>query len=533
MPFSPLGFACVIFLFAAFARLATSVNTKRRMAVEARRRGCGALPALPHQDPFGLVRIFELLKTVREKRALKWFTSLFDLAGKDVHTFSDHVLDANFIWTRDPGNIRALLSTQASDFDIPAPRRDNVAAMIGKGIFTTVGDAWKHSRAFLRPQFARAQVADLDLEERHMQQMMKLLEAKEHGWTEKVELREFMAKLTFDTITEFLFGESVNSQTLHLLDPDRFKEEDRPDRVEFLHHVTEAVWWIIVRGCLGRGYWMLRPWKFIDHCKEVRKYASWYVDAALKRNSGDKESKPCSGRKKFVLLDELAKECRDPVKLRDETLGILLAGRGTTSALLGWVFYFLARNPSIFDKLRGVILVDYGTYYSLKEITFENLKRCQYLHNVINETFRFASIVSLNMRCAVRDTTLPKGGGPDGTQPIFVPKGHTIMLAFHALQHRADIWGDDVEVFNPDRFQGRKFDWNFLPFGAGPRICMGQQFALTEISYIIVRFLQRFDRIDNMEPPGPIQDNFLVNNEPGSGVQVRLHEAPVSTVGTN
>lgn len=464
-----------LFGFFVFIKLATSFYVKRRMAMEARRRGCGAVPALPHKGPFGLARIFMLLKTGRERRALQWFISLFDLVGKDVHTVSDHVLETSFIWTRDPGNIRAILSAQANDFDIPATRRDNAAAVIGKGIFTTVGDAWRHSRAFLRPQFARPQISDLDLEERHMQQMMKLLEAREHGWTEKVDLQEFIAKLTFDTVTEFLFGESVNSQTLHLQDPDRFKEEDRPDRVDFFRHVTQAVWWVVVRGCLGRGYWMLRPRSFINNSKGVQKYASWYVDAALKRSSSDKKPNALSEKKRFVLLDELAKDCRDPVKLRDETLGILLAGRGTTSALLGWVFYFLARNPLIFNKLRCDILANYGTYRSPKEITFENLKECKYLHNVINETFRFASIISLNLRCAVRDTTLPKGGGPDGTQPIFVPKGYNVLMAFHALQHRADIWGHDVEVFNPDRFQGRKFDWNFLPFGAGPRICMGRK----------------------------------------------------------
>jgi cytochrome P450 len=65
------------------------------------------------------------------------------------------------------------------------------------------------------------------------------------------------------------------------------------------------------------------------------------------------------------------------------------------------------------------------------------------------------------------------------------------------MQRREDIWGKDAAVFNPDRWVDRKVGWEYLPFNGGPRICLGQQFALTEVGYVLTRLIQKFDRIEN------------------------------------
>jgi cytochrome P450 len=64
------------------------------------------------------------------------------------------------------------------------------------------------------------------------------------------------------------------------------------------------------------------------------------------------------------------------------------------------------------------------------------------------------------------------------------------------MQRREDIWGKDAAVFNPDRWVDRKVGWEYLPFNGGPRICLGQQFALTEVGYVLTRLIQKFDRIE-------------------------------------
>ncbi|MCJ1466204.1 hypothetical protein MMC07_004823 [Pseudocyphellaria aurata] len=416
-----------------------------------------------------------MLKAIRENCLPPFLIDLIDLAGKDVHTVTDRILHNDVIWTRDPENIKALFSTQAREFELPVARRENMRAAFGESLFTKIGDGWKYSHDLIRPQFARPQIANLDIIERHMQRLMKLLKENEHGWTEEVDLLPLFTNLTFDSMTEFFLGESVDSQTFHDPDPEHIKPQDRPDPAKFVKDFAQTLRWIVNRVWLGRGYWILTSWSFINHCKGIRSFVDWYVDAALKRDQKSKEFNDCSTSRRFILLNELARECRNPVVLRNEVLALFAAGRRPTTALIVWMIGFLARHPSIFDELRRTILADFGTYNNPKEITFESLKACQYLNNCINETFRIASILPLNLRGAVQDTTLPTGGGPDRTQPIFVPKGHIVVINYHAMQHRADIWGDDVEEFNPDRFQGRKFSWEFLPFGAGPRNCLGRE----------------------------------------------------------
>ena len=103
-------------------------------------------------------------------------------------------------------------------------------------------------------------------------------------------------------------------------------------------------------------------------------------------------------------------------------------------------------------------------------------------------------------RAALNDTTLPLGGGPDGKHPIFVRAGTMFDTAFYVLHRLPSIWGSDAEAFKPDRWNTFKpHAWEYVPFGGGPRGCVGRQKALTEASYIIVRFLQEFGGIESRD----------------------------------
>ena len=143
-----------------------------------------------------------------------------------------------------------------------------------------------------------------------------------------------------------------------------------------------------------------------------------------------KEKGPATDKKeKYIFLEALAEEVRDPVELRSQLLNILLAGRDTTASLLGWTFRLLAEHPDMYERLRSKVLADFGSYDQPKAMTFAGLKNCQLLQWVLNESLRLYPVVPLNSRQAVRDTTLPLGGGPDGKSPIFIPKGRDILYA--------------------------------------------------------------------------------------------------------
>ena len=101
-----------------------------------------------------------------------------------------------------------------------------------------------------------------------------------------------------------------------------------------------------------------------------------------------------------------------------------------------------------------------------------------------------------NIRVALKDTSLPRGGGPDGMSRVGIPEGTMIGYSPSLLHRRADLFGPDVNEFKPERWETwTPKPWQYIPFNGGPRICLGQQFALTEMGYVLVRYGRLVDEI--------------------------------------
>ncbi|EXJ86289.1 hypothetical protein A1O1_06659 [Capronia coronata CBS 617.96] len=508
----------------------SAITTRRKHAREAALRGCQPPPSAPRKGFLGIGTLRESLRATREDRGPIWMHQTLNAIGKDVHTVRATILDYELFITRDPENVKAMFATQSQDFDIGPHREKCFKSLLGEGVMTNRQDKWKHSRSLIRPQFARDNVADLDLFQKHFEVLLGRLPVSQHGWTAKVDLSPLFFDFTLDTSTEFLFGQSVHAQSPDArLNSDLPWDSDMPDLSSFGQHLDEAKHIIDRRGALAKYGWLLRDKAFPDHCNAVQKSVDYFVKAKLKSTSDcEKGLEAANGKNKFVLLDELVKETRDPLELRCELLNVLHASRDTTAALLGWCFYFLARHPGVLTILRQEIL-DQLSRDPATEITFSALWTCRYLQHVVNETIRIVGIVPMNERAAIHDTTLPRGGGLDGESPVFVPKGTQVLIPTYSMQHREDIWGPDVEEFRPERWQDRKFGWDFIPFGGGARQCLGQQFARTEAMYTIARMLQVFDKVESLETPGPIKMHHNIENRSGTGVQVRLHLASLSS----
>ena len=529
-----LHFVVTVFLYLFVSRLWTFVNIR----IEYAKRGCRQAPLLPNNDILGLTRFLSLLKARREKQALKWMIKVMDMAGPKIHTARDKMLGHSFIWTRDIENARALFMTQASDFDIDSDSRRIALPMIGSGIFNTTGEVWKESRAFLRPHFTRNQISSLSLEEKHFQAMLTAIQTSEKGWTADFDIQPLILNFTLDVATEFLFGTSANSQNSSM------RKTSHSD--DFQSNWDGAAKFFEIRAILRRYCWLYQPKKFREHCRAIHTFADKYVDAALARRQLTSQKTESEKTHKFVVLDELVNLTTDRARLRAECLNVLGASRTSTAGLIQWVFYFLARHPSTFDKLRQIILVDFGEYEHVDRITYENLRQCRYLHCCINEVFRIAPVIPIQTRIAVRDTTLPRGGGADGQSSIPIPKGTEIRQVFYAMCMQKELWGEDVTLFRPERFENRTTSSEWLPFGAGPRMCIGRQslpraphivtvstltdgnlesLALTETAYLMVRFLQRFDKMEAIDPHLPTEYDWNVSTRSAKGVKIRLRKA--------
>jgi len=138
----------------------------------------------------------------------------------------------------------------------------------------------------------------------------------------------------------------------------------------------------------------------------------------------------------------------------------------------------LAREQKALAKLRQEIrhVVDLGA--NAPQPGRDDLKRMVYMNLVINEVLRLYPSVPVNTREATRLTTLPVGGGPDGTSPIVVRLGEGVGYCVYAMHRRKDIYDEDADDFRLERWEGdalKDVGWGYLPFNAGPRLCLGRK----------------------------------------------------------
>lgn len=337
------------------------------------------------------------------------------------------------------------------------------------------------------------------------------------GWTRDTDIQTIFFRLTIDSATEFLFGESVESQTAAV--------KDGVDD-QFAFYFDKSQWFCAQRGRFEKLHWLVNSKESQHSTSQVHAFVDRFVQSSLDMVRNEKHGlmdEEKSGP--YVFLHALAATTQDPIELRSQLLNILLAGRDTTASLLSWTILLLARHPTIFHKLRQTIIETFGPYDRPNPITFAGLKACQPLQHVLNESLRLYPVVPMNRRTAVRDTTIPRGGGPDGTLPVYIRKGESVGYNVHILHRRKDIWGPDAEQFRPERWQSKKPGWDYIPFNGGPRICIGQQFALTEAGYVLVRLLQRFDGIEDVYPERMVRYGLTLTSCPADPVTVRMHAA--------
>jgi cytochrome P450 len=140
---------------------------------------------------------------------------------------------------------------------------------------------------------------------------------------------------------------------------------------------------------------------------------------------------------------------------------------------------------------------------------------------------RFYPPVPFNARTATRDTVIPHGGGPDGQSPIMVKKGQQVDYHVYCLHRSTEIFGPDAELFRIERWDDPSLrpGWGYIPFNGGARICLGQQFALTEASYVLVRLMQEFSAIENRDPEPAWREQISLVTKSRNGAKVALRRA--------
>ncbi|KAL5360837.1 cytochrome P450 [Aspergillus floccosus] len=494
-----LGVA-VVFLFYVLNVL----QRKWKQARFAKENRCEAV-ALSTKDPlFGIDQLRESIHAAKSHRFLTLMEQRFQRYG---YTFRGKRFATSFINTCEPLNIKTILSLKFKDYSLGS-RIDTFGPLLGHGIFTADGEHWAQSRAMVRPNFVKEQVANLEKFEELMQGLLELIPTD--GST--VDLQDLFFCYTIDSATEFLFGHSVQSLQKRLSGVSL----DENDFASAFNYAQDAIAHKARLGFLRR---FVRDPK-ADHSNRVcHELVEQFVDKALKfrehydeeKATGDEEK-----RARYLFLQGLAKQTGDRDRIRDELMNILLAGRDTTASLLSNMFFMLARNPEIWNKLREEVATLEG-----RAPTYEQLRNLTYLKYCLNESLRLHPVVPVNSRKAIKDTVLPVGGGPDGKSPVFVPKGTIVGYSVWAMHRREDLYGPDANEFRPERWANMRPGWEYLPFNGGPRICVGQQYALTEAGYVTVRLAQQFATLESRDS-GPWEEGLTLTLCSRNGTKVSL-----------
>ncbi|KAL1713598.1 cytochrome P450 [Schizophyllum commune] len=513
--------------------IAQSVLAHIRNRRKAAAAGAVIPPLVRSRLPFGISHLLTSRSTA--KKGL--FADVINSWAKkvDSNVFRIEIMGDARIITLEPDHIKAILATQFEEFEKGPVVIEIGQSLLGQGVFNSDGDMWKFHRTMTRPFFNKDRISHFDIFDRHANGIIGQAKARlAQGLP--IDFQDMVARFTLDSATEFLFGHDVDSagaglpyppgSPLALADPQQFREH--PSN-RFVDAFTEGQNLLALRTRGGATAWRLYEfWR--DRVAPKRRVVDEFVRSILDDPAfaaRDVEARVEAAGKpgeNDTLLHHLLNHTQDKQVLTDEIVNLLVAGRDTTSGTLTYGIYKLAQHPEIADKLRAEILDKVGP---TRRPTYEDIRDMKYLRAFLNEVLRLYPIVTAN-----RDTILPFKD--NSKKPVFVPKGTRCGYSVYLMHRRTDLWGPDAAKFDPDRFIDERLNkylthnpYIFLPFNAGPRICLGQQFAYNEMSFFLVRLMQSFSSFtlaDDVQPAGSIA-RFCTADAPDAEVETRMFVA--------
>jgi len=273
-------------------------------------------------------------------------------------------------------------------------------------------------------------------------------------------------------------------------------------------------------------------YRLIDQCLESRNPAE--LDD-LKNKDYSKVSDPSMLR---FLIDLRGEEC-DNKQMRDDLITLLIAGHETTAAVLTWMTYALSQHPEALKTVQAEIDEVVGDRYA----TFEDIENMPELQKVIAETLRMWPAPPLFIRCALEEDVWPEGGtGIKGGCKL--ARANDMFISTYNMGRSPQLW-EEPDLFDPQRwdrpfFNDEVIGWKgydperrppglwvqkleiisdhaIMPFGAGPRKCVGDQFALLETAVSAAMLLRRFE-FDLEMPNGPVYPEKLDPNNPDKSI---------------
>ncbi|KAL1560882.1 cytochrome P450 97B2, chloroplastic [Salvia divinorum] len=423
-----------------------------------------------------------------------------------------------FVVVSDPIVARHILRENAFSYD-KGVLADILEPIMGKGLIPADLDTWKQRRRVIAPGFHSLFLETMakmfaNCSDRMIAKFDNLLEAEASRGGNKIELdleAEF-SSLALDIIGLGVFNYDFGSVTkespvIKAVYGTLFEAEHRSTFYIPYWKLPLAKWLVprqrkfqsdlkVINDCLDG---------LIKNAKETREEAD--VEKLQQRDYSNIKDASL-----LRFLVDMRGVDADDRQLRDDLMTMLIAGHETTAAVLTWSIYLLAQHPSKMKKARAEI----DSVLGQEPITYEAIKKLEYLRLIVVESLRLYPQPPLLIRRSLKPDKLPGGynGNEDGYS---IPAGTDLFVSVYNL-HRSPHYWDNPNDFEPERFQRQKAsqvdgwagfdpsrspgalypneiiaDFAFLPFGGGPRKCVGDQFALMESTVVLAALLRKFD----------------------------------------
>ena len=421
-----------------------------------------AAPILPAPRPRrGRMSFFEFTRTMRDN----------SIATFSEEAFEREILVRKLLWYRsflvnDPAGIKHVLLDNVANYQKTSITRRLLEPGMGKGLITAEGEIWRRHRRIMAPSFDHRSIVSYSP---IMTQVAEELTAK---WRElpegaTIDVAEAMMHATLTVISRTMFSsDSEDIADVVNRGVERYQAEVRPTLADFL----------------GLPEWLSRRGKLRASARALSEF-----DIAINRliETRIRNHKTSPNDLLGRLLAERDEETSGHLSIqevRDEVITIFMAGHETTAQALTWVWYLLSQHPAEEAKLHAEIKTVLGGRLP----RHEDLAKLTYTRMIIEEAMRLYPPAHTISRTSCAD---------DEICNLRIPRGSVVLISPWVLHRHHQLW-ERPGVFEPKRFAPERAAtrprFSYLPFGAGPRICIGAAFAMAEMMLMLATIAQRY-----------------------------------------
>ena len=404
------------------------------------------------------------------------------------------------IVTTNPDVIQHVLKTNSDNYQKSEIQVKRMGHFLGKGLLTTHGEPWKTQRRLIQKGFDRKQLDALSaiMQDSLAESIHEFDRRIENG---PIDIYPQLMEMTFAMVARSLFGA-------------RLKRED----IDLVSRTICTVQEFIVRQTL-QPY--LNPWFAVSG--ELKKHEDMRerADSVLLDYIKARRLQPPGSDLLQSLMDARYAdgEGMGDALVLSESMQLLVAGHETSSNGLSWLLYLLSMHPETLERVRD----EFGSVLGDRPLSHGDVMSFPFTTQVIQEALRLYPPFWMIDRMAIND---------DRVGDVVIPAGSMVIVYVYGAHHVRRVW-DSPEEFRPERFVKEKeklrTPFTYLPFGGGPRVCIGNHYAMLQILMILSTILRRY--AFQLVPRQDIEARAMVILRPKQGIRMHFTRT-LATEGT-